>query len=199
MPTFLTVKEAAKATGRSTSSIRRAIYPILKDDAHPERIHIEPSVEDALKLRVSGVGFPWRVSEELLARVLPVSGTPERGNASGAKSSAQPQGDLLAMLQRELEIKNQQITRQQELMNALSERLREGNILMGSLQQRLSLAEGHGIAPSETPKPQRAKQTPAAKPTTAKHSSAVPVEKAAKVPAATKLKPTFFGRLFGRK
>lgn len=37
MAKFLTVKEAAKVIGRSSSSIRRIIYPILEDDQHPDR------------------------------------------------------------------------------------------------------------------------------------------------------------------
>src|SRR5437764_167611 len=46
MPTFLTVKEAARLTGKSPSSIRRIIYPILKNNSHPDRVHIQPNVED---------------------------------------------------------------------------------------------------------------------------------------------------------
>ena len=53
------------------------------------------------------------------------------------------------MLQSELEIKNKQITqhgelisKQMELINGLSERLREGNILIGGLQRQLALPEG---------------------------------------------------------
>src|SRR4051794_23861783 len=48
MPGFLTVREAARRTGKSPSSIRRVLYPILQNDAHPDRQHIEPSVEEAL-------------------------------------------------------------------------------------------------------------------------------------------------------
>lgn len=39
-------------------------------------------------------------------------------------------------------IKNQQIATQTDLLKGLSERLREGNILMGSLQTQLTLSEG---------------------------------------------------------
>ena len=53
------------------------------------------------------------------------------------------------MLRGELQIKNQQISEQSELIskqmqliNGLSERLREGNVLIGSLQQHLSLPLG---------------------------------------------------------
>ena len=72
MSTFLTVKEAAQRTGKSSSSIRRAFYPIIKNDAHPDRAHIEPSVEEALKLRVKGESFAWRISEEWLQREVPI-------------------------------------------------------------------------------------------------------------------------------
>ena len=84
MTTFLTVKEAAVRTGKSPSSIRRVIYPIVHDDAHPDRSHIEPSPEDALKLRVQGENFAWRLSEELLQRT--VSSEPK--GASGTVAAA---------------------------------------------------------------------------------------------------------------
>src|SRR5438132_8601838 len=68
MATFLTVKEASRLTGKSPSSIRRVLYPILHDDAHPDRAHIAPGVEEALQFRLRGDNFAWRVSEELLRR-----------------------------------------------------------------------------------------------------------------------------------
>lgn len=200
MPTFVTVKQAAQATGRSTSSIRRAIYPILKDDAHPDRGHVEPSVDDALKLRVAGVNFAWRVSEELLARVLPATVPTEKG-AAPAKAAPQAQSELLSMLQRELEIKNQQIgeqtemlRKQMELMTTLSERLREGNILIGSLQQRLGLADGRAPRGGEPPIPARAAER-SAKGSPAKRSP-VATDKTAKAPVATPPPRGFFARLF---
>ena len=48
------------------------------------------------------------------------------------------------MLRKELEIKNAQIATQNDLLIGLSERLREGNILMGTLQQQFSLSDGSG-------------------------------------------------------
>src|SRR5262245_148444 len=66
--TFLTVKEAAAKTGKSPSSIRRLIYPILENDEHADRPHIEPNPAEARVLRLKGENFAWRVSEEFLAR-----------------------------------------------------------------------------------------------------------------------------------
>ena len=47
MANFLTVKEAAKLVGKSPSSVRRILYPILENDRHPDRHHIEPTVAAA--------------------------------------------------------------------------------------------------------------------------------------------------------
>lgn len=175
MPTFFTVKDAARKTGKSPSSIRRIIYPILRDPQHPDRAHIEPNVDEARELRIRGESFAWRVSEELLDRAFPPGSQVEQGKEpKGGTHDA----DLVSMLRRELEIKNQQISqhaelisRQMELLTGLSERLREGNILMGTLQQRLALAEKNVVPPvadaspaqSAEPKPAPAKKIPADK------------------------------------
>lgn len=148
MSQFLTVKEAAKLTGKSPSSIRRVIYPIIHDDAHADRPQISPSVEEAQAHRLKGENFAWRISEELLQREIPAAPPSEKSNTPSPGMS-EGHSELLAMLRDELQIKNQQITqqtemlgKQMELINGLSERLREGNVLIGSLQQRLALTAG---------------------------------------------------------
>ena len=149
MPQFLSVKEAAKLTGKSPSSIRRVFYPIIHDDNHPDRQHIEPTIDDVKKLRMKGENFAWRISEELLRREVSVeTETPAEQHAS--RESSGGHAELLDMLRRELDIKNHQITqhselisKQMELISGLSERLREGNILIGSLQKQLTLPEGN--------------------------------------------------------
>ncbi len=143
MPAFLTVKEAAALTGKSPSSIRRIFYPILENPRHPDRHHIEPDEKQAKALRLKGDTFAWKISEELLQREVqsksrnqsgPVKPTPVNGDRGSAA--------VIEMLQRELGIKNKQIDTQNELLKELSQRLREGNILMGSLQQQLALTDG---------------------------------------------------------
>ena len=150
MTQFLTVKEAARLAGKSSSSIRRIIYPIIEADQHADREHIQPSVVDVLQLRTKGENFAWRISEELLRREVPEEAPSEKGSERSAnRTSRDSDAELLSMLRQELAIKNQQITqqgemlaRQMELISGLSERLREGNMLIGSLQQRLSLTDG---------------------------------------------------------
>lgn len=194
MTSFLTVKEAAQLTGKSPSSIRRIIYPIIHDDAHPDRAQVQPSVDAALKLRVKGENFAWRLSEQLLRREMPDEDTPEKGSTSTPKSATHGDGDLLVMLRRELDIKNQQITqqgeligKQMELISGLSERLREGNILIGGLQQRLALTDGRVTTP------------PPPEPVKSKRATSAPPEKGSTIdPKIAKPKrKNFLARIFG--
>jgi hypothetical protein len=148
MSQFLTVKEAAQRTGKSPSSIRRAIYPIIQDDQHVDRAFVQPSPEEALQLRVKGENFAWRISEELIAREFPPE-TAHTASSSTSRAAGSEEGsELLLMLRAELDIKNRQITqqgeligRQMELISGLSERLREGNVLIATLQRQLAPGE----------------------------------------------------------
>lgn len=171
MPSFLTVKEAAKLTGKSPSSIRRILYPIIEDDAHPDRAHIEPSVEDAQKRRVKGENFAWRISEELLRRAVPDEAKTEKGSGTpSAGTSTDLTSELIAMLRRELEVKNTQIAQQAEALanqmeqsKGLSERLRESNLLLAQLQQRIALPETTERKPAESDKAKSAAKPAAEK------------------------------------
>ena len=150
MTPYLTVKEAAALVGKSPTSIRRVIiYPILETENHPDRVHIWPSVEEVTALRVKGESFPWKLTEELLLRMVPPETTAERKENAARPNSTSAEGELLAMLRGELAIKNQQIAQQAELISkqadlvsGLSERIREGNVLMSQLQKQLALPEG---------------------------------------------------------
>ncbi len=139
MTRFLTVKEAAQLVGKSPSSIRRILYPILDDHRHPDRHHIEPDVATAKALRVKGENFAWKISEELLRREMP-EGEPKSGTESKSRTNAghDSSAAIIEILRGQLDIKDQQIAAQNDVIKGLSERVREGNILMGSLQQQLS-------------------------------------------------------------
>ncbi len=147
MTPFLTVKEAARLMGKSPSSIRRIIYPIIHNDTHPDRQHVQPGIEEAVSLRMKGENFAWKLTEELLRREVPDDGSKEHSATSAAtRTFAQSEDDLLTILRRELDIKNAQITEQAEtikkltnLMDGLSERLHEGNVLIATLQQQQRL------------------------------------------------------------
>ena len=138
MTNFLTVKEAAKLTGKSPSSIRRILYPILEDNRHPDRHHIEPDVATAKSLRVQGENFAWKISEELLRREVPEGGVKPKGESKSRGIGDDQSAAIIEILRGQLDIKDQQISAQNDVIKGLSERVREGNILMGSLQQQLS-------------------------------------------------------------
>ena len=143
MSKFLTVKEAVERTGLSDSAIRRVIYPILKADKHADRHLIEPNPADARALRVKGENFAWKISEELLDRemhervkkVKPDS----KGTAQGSSGDDYLQATI-EMLRNELHIKNQQIESQGQLLRDFSERVREANFMIGSLQKQIAPA-----------------------------------------------------------
>lgn len=146
---FLSVRAAAERVGKSTSSVRRLIHPIVKRDDHPDRDLVQPGVAESTRLRLAGVNFAWQVSEELLRRIPAAPATEHSPTSSKGKTGGSGEADLLAMLRGELEIKNRQIAQQTdliakhaELIGGLSERLREGNVLIASLQQRFTLTEG---------------------------------------------------------
>ena len=121
----------------------RIIYPILEDNRHPDRRHIEPDVATAKSLRVKGENFAWKVSEELLRRVMSEEGTKTATESRPASKNAPDQSTaILEIFRKQLDIKDQQIAGLNDVIKGMSERLREGNILMGSLQQQLSLTDG---------------------------------------------------------
>ncbi len=131
---FLTISEAAEKTGRSLSTIRRLIKSIADDDAHADRAAIQPTPKEVLAFKKKEENFAWKIREDVLLREF-------KGALKEAKKeTAEARSDILGILQKELDLKNQQIEKQWEVIHSLNDRLREGNILMGSLQKRLVLA-----------------------------------------------------------
>lgn len=139
---FLTLAEASAKTGRSLSTVRRLIHSISKDQHHPERDAVIPSHEEAEALKKKGENFTWRIRQDIVDREF--SSAPVKKE----KVTSELTTDVLGMLQKELEMKNRQIEKQWEVIGSLNERLREGNILMASLQKRLALPEAPSAQPS---------------------------------------------------
>jgi hypothetical protein len=142
---FLTISEAAEKTGRSLSTIRRLIKSIADDDAHADRAAIQPTPKEVLAFKKKEENFAWKIREDVLLREF-------KGALKEAKKeTAEAKSDILGILQNELNLKNQQIEKQWEVIHALNDRLREGNILMGSLQKRLALPSADDAARDVTP------------------------------------------------
>jgi hypothetical protein len=130
-PTFLTIAEAIEQTGKSASTIRRIIRTIADDANHADRDGIQPSVKEVAAFKKKGENFTWKIRADLLTQESNAALTKKK------KTTSDVSPDILTILNKELELKNQQIEKQWEVIHALNDRLREGNILMGSLQKRL--------------------------------------------------------------
>ena len=185
--TFLTIREAAEQTGHSTHKIRRLIKAVADQPNHADRSHVEPTPADVTRLTAEGVQFTWRITEELVRRELgdaPVATSAGEKPGTGVGESA----DVLALLQRamaakeqaesrlfdQLKTKDEQISGLQQTVTSLNERLRESNLLMGSLQRQLPPPNkaAAGVLNADEPQPSAVKEKrptksppPAAKPT----------------------------------
>ncbi|NOS68070.1 MAG: hypothetical protein HOO67_06975 [Candidatus Peribacteraceae bacterium] len=133
---LLTIAEAATRTGRSHSTVRRLIKTIAEAASHPDRAGIEPSLKEVDAFKKKGENFTWKIREDVLLRNFASAPTVEKKSHSDSSSGLTE--DILKILRRELDLKNQQIEKQWDVIQSLNDRLREGNILMGSLQQRLA-------------------------------------------------------------
>lgn len=149
MATFYTVSEAAQFISRSSSAVRRILRPIVKDDKHPDRGHVQPGVTEVRELRMRGETFGWRVSEELLQQELAARSATTSSHPPSSQSLDSSSRELVVLLRDELQktheqlkVKDQQIATFSEITQSLNERIREGNILIGSLQRQLSLPSG---------------------------------------------------------
>ncbi|HUY33161.1 MAG TPA: hypothetical protein VMV69_10295 [Pirellulales bacterium] len=147
---LLTIREAADLTGHSTHKIRRLIKSIAEQPGHADRSLIEPSAADVERLAADEVQFTWRISEELVRRELGESAAtavPKQGAAMGESAitdavvvlerALSAQEAVTERLLEQLKVKDAQIEGMQQFMHSLNERLRESNILMGSLQKQL--------------------------------------------------------------
>lgn len=133
--TFLTIAEAGKLTGRSASTIRRLIHTITETPAHPDREAVLPDPVAVAAFKKKGENFTWTVRQDVILSNFNAAPKEEK------KAKAEPTGDIFSILQKELDLKNSQIEKQWEVIHSLNDRLREGNMLMGALQKRLSLPE----------------------------------------------------------
>ena len=144
---FLTISEAADFTGKSRSTLRRFIDGIVKADASPDRHLLTPNPEEVAAFHAQNQPFAWKLNEELLRRQFlkpddVASDAGEEGSGGAPGNDFSRLVVLLektnALLERELSEKNSQIA-------AMNERLRESNVLMKELQQRLALPSGKPV------------------------------------------------------
>lgn len=168
MNQFLTVTEAAQLIGKSASSIRRLIYPILEANRHPDRPHIQPDAATAKSLRSKGENFAWKISREFLDRVISEDSAKAKPQPKKNTESDHSLGVIIEILRAQLEIKDRQIAAQNELLQGLTEGARQSNLIIGSLQKQL-------VPPSTTDRSNATIVTASASPQTQEQGSQAPV------------------------
>jgi cell division septation protein DedD len=212
MDQHLSLSEARTVTGKSESTLKRLLREIVTNPDHPDRPFILPSVEEIERRKAANEPYVWKIDRQLLLRRFPADEpmTPPNRGATGGPAGAAPEDIMLQVLRDQLESKDRQIQtlevqldRKDEQISNLNERMRESNVLMRELQQKLALPSPHSQA-SEPPVD--AKSATASQPKTAPASGpkATPTPKTSpKATPKTPSKPTpqkrgLFGRLFHR-
>lgn len=144
MSQFLTVKEAMKLVGKSESTIKRLLREITGDADHEDRDLIQPSHADVEDRRKAGEPYIWKISSEILEKRYPQEGSEEGENVSTARPV---ENEIIAVLREQLQSKDRQIVTLEKQMDKKddqisnhNERMRETNVLMRDLQQRLVIA-----------------------------------------------------------
>jgi hypothetical protein len=149
---FLTISEAESFTGKSRSTLRRFIDGIVKAENSPDRPLLSPTSDEVVALRAENQPFAWKISEELLRRQFLKSEETKDSEAQQG-SEETPKSDasrLVAVLEKSLAILERELTEKNSQMAAMNERLRESNILMKDLQQRVALPPGKEGSPKTT-------------------------------------------------
>lgn len=145
MSSYLSIKEAAGKAGKAEITIRRFVQSIVKEQENaPERQLIQPSVDEVKSLKKKKKPFSWQISEELIVKKF----TEDAKAARQKSKSPEVNGEVFNTLQGELtskegqlQMKDKQIEALTEIVQSLNERMREGNVLMASLQKHLALPE----------------------------------------------------------
>lgn len=199
MDQHLTLSEARAFTRKSESTLKRLLREIVSNPNHPDRPSILPSVDEVERRKAAKEPYVWKIDRHLLLRRFPADEpTPQPdGGVPRTSDASAPSGVMLQVLQEQLKSKDQQIRtlevqldRKDEQISNLNERMRESNVLMRELQQRLALP---------MPKPSVTEQVAVPKPVSPRPATK-PATKVISKPQAksSKQKRGFLARLFRR-
>lgn len=149
MSQFLTVKDAMKLVGKSESTIKRLLREITTDADHADRELIQPTHDEVEERRKAGEPYIWKISSELLEKRYPNTKADQKGSpdTKSASDSRSADGEIISVLReqlvskdRQLQTLENQLDKKDEQISNQNERMRETNILMKDLQQRLVIA-----------------------------------------------------------
>lgn len=199
MDQHLTIAEAKAFTGKSESTIKRLLREITAKPGHPDRSGILPVADDLKRLKAAGEPYAWKIDRHLLLRRFPQETTPEEGTDKLATPTAAGSSNdtVIQILQEQLRSKDEQIRtlekqldRKDEQIANSNDRLRESNVLMRELQQRLAIAAPATTSPLPVVDP---------KPTAQKTAKETVSAKRKKPSSASAPKRGILARLFWRR
>lgn len=148
MDQHLTVKEAVKLTGKSESTIKRLIREIVNEAEHADRDAILPLHAEMEQKRKAGEPYVWKIDRQLLQNRFPPDDS-ESNRKAGSHSNLNDSDSapIIEVLREQLQSKDRQLAtletqldRKDQQIGALNERMRESNILMKELQEKVAIA-----------------------------------------------------------
>ncbi|MBM3230887.1 hypothetical protein FJZ28_01010 [Candidatus Peregrinibacteria bacterium] len=141
--TFLSIKEAAERYSKAEITIRRFVRNAVRQEKGTDRQGIHPLPAEAAKLKKGKKPFSYTISSGLLEKHFADTQTKK---SATKQTASDPYLSLLEStkntLERQLQVKDDQIKLLSQAIDDLSQRQRETNILMKGLQEQLLLTSG---------------------------------------------------------
>ena len=119
----------------------------MGDPQHNDRLFILPSAEEVERRKAAKEPYVWKIDRQLLLRQFPQEDAVVSGGVAAGGAATAPAELVMQVLQEQLRSKDEQmrtlekqLDRKGDQIASLNERMRESNVLMRELQQRLVIA-----------------------------------------------------------
>ncbi len=199
MDQHLTVSEARAFTGKSESTLKRLLREIVAEPQHVDRPFILPSADEVERRKAAKEPYVWKIDRQLLLRRFPQ----EEATAGGGVPASDPVSShtelVMQVLQEQLKSKDEQLRtlekqldRKDDQIASLNDRMRESNVLMRELQQRLAIAAPQPANPNSFVESGNQTQNVTSSPQPAKP----PVTKSRQKSSKNSKRPSVWSRLF---
>ena len=141
---MITVKQAAALAKKSEKTIRRWLVEITEDETHPDRLRIQPTVDEEKTLRKNKSQFSWRIDDVLVRERFVVKSSNARGNTKKPSSGVgEPEIEFLRRTNEQLHADlREEREHNRNMQRENNERQREMNhITKGFQDQQLPSGE----------------------------------------------------------
>lgn len=123
---WITLKECQKLTGKSESTLRKLARQLKESNSKDIRLELLPTGHNKILFKLSFVNSQLLTNQQVKSKQL-------KNDSNSDK--------VIAILERELNEKNKQIEANNKQIEALTERLKESNLLTAQLQESIKLIE----------------------------------------------------------